>query len=136
MRVVLDTNVIVSAFASRGLCSDILELCLAEHKIVLSLFILQETRRALTRKIKLPSSLASNIQEFLSAKSEIVAPASVTPRACRDKSDLKVLGTAEAGKAAALITGDKDLLDLKKFKTIAILSPRQFWNLIQGQSEI
>ena len=53
MRVVLDSNVIVAAFASRGLCESILELCLDSHEVVLSEGLLAETRKNLSKKIKL-----------------------------------------------------------------------------------
>ena len=133
MKIVLDTNVLVSAFATRGLCQDIFELCLAEHKIVLSHFILQETHNILTKKIKVPQSMVNNIHSLLISESEIVVPLHVPQGACRDRNDLKILGTALSGKVDAIITGDNDLLDIEEFETIPILSPRKFWNLMQNK---
>lgn len=135
MKIVLDTSVIISAFATRGLCSDTLELCLAKHKIVISHFILQEVHHALTNKLKLPHSTADNIQSFLSSEAEIINPVHISNDACRDKNDLKILGTAVGGKTDAMITGDNDLLILKEFNVIPILSPRQFWNLIKEKKD-
>ncbi len=129
MKVVLDTNVIVAAFAARGLCADLYELCIAEHRVILSKPMLEEVSRNLARKVKLPPTLAANIVHYLQSEAEIVEPAKVRENACRDKSDLMVLGTAEAGKADAIVTGDKDLLILHKFRTTPILSPRDFWSL-------
>ena len=48
MRVFLDTNVIVSGFATRGLSSDVVRLLMAEHELLTSEVVLEETRRVLT----------------------------------------------------------------------------------------
>ena len=56
----------------------------------------------------------------------VVTPDVVAKDACRDINDLPVLGTAIAGGADVLVTGDKDLLILHPFQNIAILSPREF----------
>lgn len=54
MRVVLDANVIIAAFAARGLCEAVLELCLSDHDIIVSRHLLDEVRRHVVGKIKLP----------------------------------------------------------------------------------
>ncbi len=77
MKVVLDSNVVIAAFATRGLCSDVFELCLYEHSIVLSRFLLEEIHRSLCKKVRLPQSLADNIGQFLASGVEIVTPARV-----------------------------------------------------------
>jgi predicted nucleic acid-binding protein len=45
MKIVLDANVVVAAFASRGLCESILELCLTSHEIVLSQELLEQKEK-------------------------------------------------------------------------------------------
>jgi predicted nucleic acid-binding protein len=55
-------------------------------------------------------------------------------RVCRDKSDDVGLATALAGKADVIVTGDEDLLVLKKFRRIEILSPRLFLKLLDRTS--
>ena len=126
MKVVLDTNVLVAAFATRGLCEAVFEVCLASHEAVLSEHILKELRRHLRGKFKVPASHADQITAFLREHATLVKPAKVPANACRDRSDLAVLGTAVAAGADCLVTGDRDLLDLKEFRGIAILSPRAF----------
>ena len=54
MKVFLDTNVLVSAFASRGLCTDLFELILLEHELIVGKQVLLELRRSMRQKIKLP----------------------------------------------------------------------------------
>ena len=54
-------------------------------------------------------------------------------RVCRDKNNDVVLATALAGKADVIVTGDNDLLVLKTFRGIRILSPRKFLELLDQQ---
>jgi len=58
-----------------------------------------------------------------------VNPAEVAPGSCRDPDDLMLLGLAEAGRAEVIITGDKDLLVIKRYAAARILTPREFWEL-------
>jgi putative PIN family toxin of toxin-antitoxin system len=126
VKVVLDTNVLVAAFATRGLCEAVLEVCLAGHDIVLSEPILKELRRHLRGKLKVPRVQAQAVVAFLREHAAVVVPATVPSDACRDRTDLAVLGTALAAEADCLVTGDRDLLDLREFRRTAILSPRAF----------
>jgi len=131
MKVVMDTNVLVSAFATRGLCEAIFQVCLRKHNIVLSQYILDEFCQRLTAKMKVPLRHAEEITSFLRERAEIVEPAKVPAKICRDLKDLAVLGTAQAGKVNFLVTGDKDLLDLKNFQSIPILTPRAFYQKLR-----
>ena len=127
MRVVLDSNVIVSALATRGLCFAILDLCIEEHQLILSRDILEEISAYLENKAKVPAPIIHNTLSFLKMNSSVLVPQSIREDACRDPNDLKILGLAAAAKADVIITGDNDLLSLKKFETITIISPRDFW---------
>ncbi len=131
MRVVLDTNVVVAAFATRGLCSEVFEVCLAEHSIVTSEHILMEVKEKLIDKIRLPENTVHEIVDYLRAQAETVVPEKLNGSVCRDKDDEKVIGTALSGYAGFIITGDEDLLLLKKYKGIRIATPREFWGLLK-----
>ena len=65
MRVFLDTNVLVSAFATRGVCADVLRVVLAEHTLVMGEVVLQELKRVLVKRIGLPPGAIKEIDEFL-----------------------------------------------------------------------
>jgi len=134
MRIVLDTNVILAAFASRGLCAELFEVCLSGHTIILSEHILSEMRKALTNKIKLPPNTVEDIIVYLRDTSEIVLPETLDSSICRDKNDIAVIGTAVRGNAGFIITGDEDLLSLKKYKGIKIINPRQYWNILKRKT--
>jgi putative PIN family toxin of toxin-antitoxin system len=126
VRVVFDTNVLLSGLLMRGLCEALLDACLGsdEYTIVLSEHLLREFERHAVGKMGAPPEEARLAVEFLRSQAEIIKPAEVSPDACRDGDDLPVLGTALAD---CLVTGDKDLLDLGDFRGIPILSPRVFF---------
>jgi len=130
MKVVLDTNVLLAAFGTRGLCEALLEVCLESHEIVLSEYILAELRKHLIGKFKMPTRQANDIVGFLREHGTLVKPTKLPKDACRDSDDIPVLGTAIAGGAESLVTGDGDLLSLKNFQKIPILSPRAFYDSI------
>ncbi|HJX65545.1 MAG TPA: hypothetical protein VJ860_16520 [Polyangia bacterium] len=65
MRIFLDTNVLVSAFATRGLCADLFSHVLLEHELVVGEVVLIELRRALRDSIKLPRALIDEIDDLL-----------------------------------------------------------------------
>lgn len=131
MKGVLDSNVLVAAFAARGLCEAVYQTCLAEHEVVASEHLLREVRRALRGKLKLSAGHANEIVALIQENALIVKPAEVETDACRDPQDLAVLGTLLAGQADCLVTGDQDLLALKSFHSFPILSPRAFHDRLQ-----
>ena len=124
MRIVLDANVLLAGFGTHGLCEALVTVCLESHELVLSQHLLTETSRYLTTKFKVPTARAQEIISFLREHAEIVKPVEVAATACRDPDDLAVLGTAIAGRADLLVSGDKDLLVLKEHAGIPILTPR------------
>ena len=128
MRVVLDTNVIVAAFATKGLCLDIFEVCLLDHSIIISEYILLEVKEKLIDKIHLTQSSVNDIVSYLRDQAEVVIPEELHESVCRDKDDINIIGTALSGNARFIITGDEDLLSLKKYKNVEILTPREFWS--------
>jgi putative PIN family toxin of toxin-antitoxin system len=66
---------------------------------------------------------------FLREIATIVQPADIPVGACCDPKDVPILGTAISANADCLITGDRDLLDLREYEGIAIIAPRAFHEL-------
>ena len=131
-RVGLDSNVIVAAFASRGLCADLLRLAVTDHEVVIPAVVIDEVRRVLSTKLRLsPDSLAS--VEAVSGRCEIVPKGSdPSPVKVRDPDDERVIADAISGGCDLLVTGDLDLLSVAERSPIPILSPREFMTLARG----
>jgi len=135
MKVILDTNVIVAAFATRGLCNAVFELCLDRFEIILSEPILKEIFINLNRKIKLPLPQCDLIVSYLRGNCCISEIDDLDGSVCRDKSDVHVLRLAQHSLAEYIITGDKDLLDVANHKNTKIVTPREFWTILKGSQQ-
>src|SRR5436190_6380382 len=136
MRVVFDTNVLFAAFVARtGLCAQILEACLAEHDVFLSQYIVIELARHLQGKANVPENLVQSAINGLVEGASTVEPAQVPGDVTRDPDDLPILGTAVAANADILVTGDKDLLVLEKFRNVEMLAPRAFHDRLLGEPQ-
>ena len=133
MKIVLDANVVIAAFASRGLCESVMELCLHSHEIVLSEELLEEIVRNLRQKIKLPGNIVEDISKLLREQASMVSSVPLAVEVCRDPDDVKILGLAVAANADYIVTGDKDLLVLKKIQGVPIVTPRLFSDIIHGE---
>jgi putative PIN family toxin of toxin-antitoxin system len=132
MKIVLDANVIIAAFAARGLCESIMEVCLSGHEIVLSDDLFDEILRNFRLKFKFPANILDNIGELLREHANISIKAPLASDVCRDPDDIKILGLAVASSADYIVTGDKDLLVLKSFQGIPILNPRSFSDILHS----
>ncbi len=131
MRVFLDTNVLVSAFATRGLCADVLRVVLGEHPLVTSEVVLRELGRVLQRRIGLPPRTVKEIVEFLREHEVAPRPARRAAIPRRDPDDQWVLASAIESRADVLVTGDRDLLDVARSVGIKIVDPRGFWEFVR-----
>lgn len=135
MKVFLDTNVLVSGFATRGLCADVIRLILAEHELIIGDVVLREVERVLKQKIGLPTEQIQEILAFLETQTVQPKPKLPSPLQVRDEDDQWILASAFAAKAEVLVTGDKDLLDVAdKVGGLTITDPRGFWNLVRKRS--
>jgi len=123
--------VLVAAFATRGLCTDVLRTVLAEHELVIGEVILGELRRVLSRKLRLPPDRILAAEQVFEGIQVVPKPDSPSPVKVRDRADRWVLATAVAGEAELLVTGDEDLLTLAADAPLKIVSPRAFWELLR-----
>jgi putative PIN family toxin of toxin-antitoxin system len=128
MRLVLDADVLIAAFVARGVCAELPEHSVREHEPVTSAAILEEVRRNLVGKVKVTATEANQAVRLLRTRLEVVEPAALGAQVCRDPDDDVVLGTALAGRCDAIVTGEKDLLGLVRYRDIEIVSPRGFWS--------
>ena len=132
MRVCLDTNILIAAFATRGLCADVLRAVLTEHDLVLGEVIVAEFRRVLKTKFKVPEDRIASAIAVFSTVEIVPKPDEPSSLQVRDRADRWVLATALAGQADILVTGDSDLLDVADQAPLPILAPRAFWELLRS----
>jgi uncharacterized protein len=133
LRVFLDTSVLVAAFATRGLCADVLRTVLAEHELVVGEPVLAELGRVLKEKIGTPEAQARDVVAFVRQHALVAAETPVPAIDVRDANDLPILAGAIQGGAEVLVTGDEDLLVLGRVESLPIRDPRGFWDLIKGR---
>lgn len=130
-KVVIDTNVFISAFGWGGTPLKIIELLEnGEIKNCISEDILAELCSALSySKLDFPQKLQADILEFILAFSEIYEPKkhlSITS----DPKDNKFIECALSAHARVVITGDKGLLSIKQFRGIKIITPEEFLHFV------
>ena len=131
MRVFLDTNVLVAAFATRGLCEDLLRTVLAEHELVVSELVLEELGRVLVAKLRMPKAKVGAITSFIRSEADIVHPAKPARWPENDPDDQWIIAGAIEGETEVLVTGDRDLLDVAGEVPISIVAPRGFWETLR-----
>jgi len=127
VRIAFDTNVLVRAVATRGLCADLFSLVLARHELIVGETVISELRHVLGEKFGVPSRTIDEVVALLRQEGLVVKNAPSVRVRIRDKDDLPVLSEAIEGKADVLVTGDKDLLELTAKLPLKILSPRGMW---------
>ncbi|MBD2653256.1 putative toxin-antitoxin system toxin component, PIN family [Synechocystis sp. FACHB-383] len=132
MKVVLDTNLWLSAWLWQGLPKELIELAKkGEVCSCTSLEILQELKKVLSyRKLqKRLAILSLTSEDILIGMQEISVIFPIQPLEVpelRDPKDAMVLATAIASQADAIISGDSDLLILETYQNIPILTAKQF----------
>lgn len=133
MRVVLDTNVLIAAFVTRGQCNELLEHTARAHTLYASEFILSEFREKLLGKFKVPCPAVEATLSLQRSRMIVLEPAALPEPVCRDPDDDQVLALALAAGAECLISGDKDLLTMENFRGTTILAPAGFWQFEAGK---
>ncbi len=133
MRVFFDTNVLVSAFTTRGLSADLTRLVIAQHELLTGEVNLSEFRRVLRDRFRVPPSEISALERQLREHTVVARPAAASGIEVRDPDDAWVLASAIAGGADILVTGDKDLLTIAAAAPLPVLDPRACWERLRGR---
>lgn len=127
IRIVLDTNVIVSALVFGGVPRDVLELADAgQCELFYSEAIQGEGRRVLSEKFGWAAAMLQEILPALWSTGELVVPRTVIQAVADDPDDDRILECAVAANASFIVSGDRHLLALRSYKSISIVTPRQF----------
>ena len=135
MRIVLDTNVYVSALLGRGGPSGVVLALIKQHQhtLVTSFSQIDELKRVLARRrisIRIPAREAAEFVDYLDSVANLVEEAPAI-RISADPDDDAILATAVAGHADLIVSGDKrHMLSLGEVQGIPIVSPRDALSLI------
>jgi len=132
LRIVFDTNVIMSSIIFGGKPKKIIRLVI-EGKIVpfISQSLQAELSEVLIKKFQFTTGKLKLLEEFIEENFKIVYP-SISLDIVSDKDDNRVLETAVEGKCQYIITGDNDLLNLNSYKEIKTLSPDKSLNIFKN----
>lgn len=128
MRVVLDTNIVVSALFFKGIPDYILELWYQKKfDLLISPDILNEYTRVIGElNRKYPSVQIEPLLDLITLNAHVVEPGKRPIPSCDDPDDEIFLATAIAGRARYIVTGDKALLRVKKYPGGQIITGKQF----------
>ncbi len=128
MKIVLDTNVLVSGIFFSGPPADILRAwSRGKFRLVLSPEILDEYTRVSTELAdKFPDIDIRRILDLVVVRSEVCSPAALPQQVCEDPHDDKFFAAALDRRAKIIISGDKHLLRVSGYQGISVLTPRQF----------
>jgi putative PIN family toxin of toxin-antitoxin system len=128
MIAVLYTNVLIAAIVTEGLCSKILHRARAgEFSLISCPFILKELRGILSKKFGLSQKdVALTMEPISEAIYQVIDHGLKITDIFRDIDDDNIIACAVAAEADYLVTGDLDLLEIKSYKDIKIITPRDF----------
>lgn len=126
LRVVLDTNVIISAILFGGKPREILSLVGKKNIIsVTSAPLIAELLDVLVKKFRFPVAKIRLVEKKIKKLSVLVYPKEHIDR-LDDEPDNRVLEAAVEGKCDVIVTGDRELLHLSIYRDIRIVTPEQF----------
>ena len=126
IRIVLDTNVIVSALVFGGLPRAVFELVEAEqYGLFYSQPIQAEVRRVLQNKFDWPAPMLNEVLPVGWSMGELVVPRTEVSAVLDDPDDNRIIECALEANASFIVSGDRHLLALRSYQTVSIVSPRQ-----------
>jgi uncharacterized protein len=127
VKVFLDTNVVVSALATRGLCADLYERLLTGHEIVIGEPVILEVLDILQRKFRAGKDLLAKVEAELRLLRVIPAQSVAPSLPIRDADDPWIIACALEAGVDCFVTGDAELLTLGQVNNLPIISPRVCW---------
>ena len=136
LRIVSDTNVLISALGWKGNEYVLIENCFDKKiLLILSLNILDEFKEVVSRSEF--NFVEEEIDEFINALIEVAIIVQPTEKvtACRDSEDDKFLETALEGKAYYIVSGDKDLLSIRSFRAVRIVTTVGFLQIVNKSTK-
>jgi putative PIN family toxin of toxin-antitoxin system len=134
MRVVIDTNIIVSGYLGGSLEAIIVAWKSGKFTLVVSAAIVDEYLKVLKRpKFKIERAELDDFSALLLDKAEFVIPLEEINAVPADTTDNKFLEAAIAGKVGVIVSGDGHLLELKTFRDVSIITAREFVEKLKNE---
>jgi putative PIN family toxin of toxin-antitoxin system len=127
VRIFLDTNVLASAIATRGLCAELFEAVLHDHELLISEAVMGELERVLKTKLRVAHAVVTDFAALLRSEAEVVSAQQLPTSGISDADDVIIVACALGGNADVFVTGDKALLEIKIIDGMPVLSPRELW---------
>ena len=130
MRVVFDTNIFISAFVIPGSLAEkaILKIIEGKDSLLISKGIINEVLSVLSSKFARDREGLSHVAVTLSELAELVKPGRRV-KIFMDEPDNRILECAIYGEADLLVTGDKEMLQLREYKGVKIISLKEYLEL-------
>ena len=127
-RVVLDTNVLISAIAFEGKPREVFRKALTgQMRLAISEDILGELEGVLSgKKFKYSKEVIRSIRKLIEDLAEFVIPQKEVKRIKKDPDDNRILECSVEAEAHFIISGDNHLLELKQYKNIRIITPSEY----------
>jgi putative PIN family toxin of toxin-antitoxin system len=136
IRVVADTNIFVSAIMFGGLPGAFLDLALrGSFSLVISDALLNELDEKLRLKFRVSADDSGAMRAKLEGIADVVTPAAKLAVIFEDPDDDRVLECAIEGRADCIVSGDRHLLKLVSYRSIPILTARQFFSFAQPEQK-
>jgi len=132
LRVVVDTNVLVSAFLTYGKPAELIVRLLKDHEVILSNAIVDEFKEVFSDEEFCVKN--ADVERFLAStlrKAKLVKPISHYKVVSQDPDDNAIINTACKGKANYIVTGDRDLLKIRIFKRTEIVSVTEMMRIVE-----
>ncbi len=127
MKLVFDSNIFISAFVIRGSRAEkaVLRIIEVNDTLLISGEIIKEVLEVLSTKFNRDREAISHVAVYLSDIAQVINPTKRI-RVLKDDPDNRILECALSGKADAIVTGDKEMLKLKEYKGIKIISLKEY----------
>lgn len=132
MRIMLDTNILVSGLAFGGVCAEVLEAVLARHDAVVARQALIELERVLVEKAGVPVQLAHEAVTFIGDQATVVQATKPAAWPLRDPDDRWIVAAALDHGVDLLVTGDRDILEEPQDE-LKIVGPRDLLTMLRSR---
>jgi len=129
MRILVDTNVIVSGLIAKGTCFEILEDLVYFHTPIITPYVLAECQKVLLHKFDLSKTTVKSLLHVMERYFKKGENSTKLLNVCRDPDDNQIFADALINKVDIILSGDKDLLLIEKYEQIRIVSPKDYWKL-------